>query len=226
MPESLIDQWNIIGKIGPILYERNSDSLRKEKYVAEVECRIIEVTYKELPLSVENKMLAYRNELDFLIDNSFRNTLIGMAASATKNNCLVLVDYIHHGEVLESVLKQVCSTKQVFFIQGSVEIDERERIKQLMESSTNVVVIAISKIFSTGINIKNLHYIVFAGGGKAKVRVVQSIGRGLRLHASKTKLHLMDIADDLKYGNRHAEKRQSIYEKEGISFTIEKITET
>lgn len=226
LPESLLDQWNIIGKIGPILYEKNSESLRKEKYIADVACQIIEVSYKDEPPPVENKMLAYRQEIDFLVNNSFRNNLIGKLAKNTANNCLVLVDYIHHGEALETVLKQVCTNKQVFFIQGSVEIDERERIKQLMERSSDVVVVAISKIFSTGINIKNLHYIVFAGGGKAKIKVVQSIGRGLRLHASKTKLYLLDITDNLKYGNRHAEKRQNLYERERIPFTIKEIKET
>jgi len=225
MPEDLLDQWNIIGKIGPILYERNSKALRTDKYIADVFCQIIELNHKTLPVPVENKMEAYRAELDFIITSTFRNNLIAKLANNVNNNCLVLIDFIKHGVTLEETLKRECKDKQVFFIQGSVEVDERERIKQLMENSTNIVVVAVSKIFSTGINIKNLHYIVFAGGGKAKIKVVQSIGRGLRLHHSKTRLTLFDIADNLKYGNRHAEKRQNLYEKESIPFSIKTIEE-
>ena len=78
----------------------------------------------------------------------------------------------------------------------------------------------------TGINIKNLHYIVFAGGGKAKVKIVQSIGRGLRLHKDKSRLIIIDIADQLYYGYRHMTKRISLYSKEKIKYGIKKITET
>lgn len=226
MPEDLLDQWNVIGKIGPILYERNSKALRQDKYIADVFCQIIDLKHKAVPPPVQNKMEAYRTEMEFIMTSSFRNSLIAKIANTVKNNCLVLIDFIKHGDTLEETLKRECKDKQIFFIQGSVEVDEREKIKQLMERETNVVVVAVSKIFSTGVNIKNLHYIVFAGGGKAKVRVVQSIGRGLRLHPSKTKLTLFDIADNLKYGNRHAEKRQSLYEKESIPFAIKTIEET
>ena len=78
--------------------------------------------------------------------------------------------------------------------------------------------IAISAIFSTGINVKNLHNIIFAAGGKSFIRTVQSIGRGLRKHATKEKLIIFDIADNLPYGRRHCDKRKSIYEKEKIQY--------
>jgi superfamily II DNA or RNA helicase len=98
-------------------------------------------------------------------------------------------------------------------------------VKSLMETSTNVICIAISKIFSTGINIKNLHYIVFAGGGKAKVKIIQSIGRGLRLHKDKKGVIIIDIADMLHYGTRHYTKRIELYKGEKIDYGIKKIYE-
>ena len=85
-----------------------------------------------------------------------------------------------------------------------------------MEHDNNVCVVAISKIFSTGINVKNIHYIVFAGGGKAKIKTVQSIGRGLRLHFNKDKLIIIDVSDQLYYGLQHMNKRIQIYDKEKI----------
>ena len=76
----------------------------------------------------------------------------------------------------------------------------------------------MSSIFSTGVNIKNIHMIIFAAGGKALIRTVQSIGRGLRLHPTKTKLVIIDIADNLYYGMQHAEDRKEIYSKEKIKY--------
>ena len=94
-----------------------------------------------------------------------------------------------------------------------------------METSDNVVIIAISKIFSTGINIKNLHYIIFAGGGKAKVKIIQSIGRGLRLHNGKKELIIIDIMDQLNYGIKHGDKRIILYNEEKIKYTVKTIEE-
>ena len=136
-----------------------------------------------------------------------------------------MVDYIQHGELLYGIVSKMMPEKQCFFIRGEVEVEERDRVRQLMESNSNVVVVAISKIFSTGINIKNLHYIIFACGGKAKIKIVQSIGRGLRLHKDKTKLIIFDITDDLRYSAAHALKRQALYEKEHITFAIKEIEE-
>ena len=94
-----------------------------------------------------------------------------------------------------------------------------------MEEEDNVIVVAISKIFSTGINIKNLHYILFGSGGKAKIKTIQSIGRGLRLHKDKSKLIIFDIADNLQYGMQHLQKRIKLYEKESIEYGLQEITE-
>ena len=90
-----------------------------------------------------------------------------------------------------------------------------------MEINDNVVCIAISAIFSTGVNIKNLHNILFVSGGKSFIRTVQSIGRGLRLHENKNKLIIIDLSDNLKYGIQHSEKRKQIYNAEKIMY-IEK----
>jgi len=227
MPEGLIDQWNIIGKIGPVIYEKHSHELRLENYVSNVLVQILKISYNEDPFKdvVISSANLYREEQRFLIRNKFRNNVIGKLACKLTNNALILVDFIEHGEALYRALKELCSKKQIYFIRGEVEVAEREKIRSLMENRSDVVVVAISKIFSTGINIKNLHYIVFACGGKAKIKIVQSIGRGLRLHKDKDKLIIFDIADDFKYSTAHMEKRINLYEKEKIKYTIKKIAE-
>lgn len=228
MPEEKLDQWNIIGKIGPIIYEKNSFQLRNEKYISKVSANVLELHYTNSPPTITNSLNPaekYRAELEFLFDNKFRNNTVAALSNNAPNNVLILIDYIRHGQALYECLTKVCNRKQVFFIRGEVEIKDREKVRDLMEKNTNIVCVAISKIFSTGVNIKNLHFIVFAGGGKAKVRTIQSIGRGLRLHETKDKLYIIDLADQFTYGKRHQLKRQSLYEQENIPYQAKKIFE-
>ena len=96
-------------------------------------------------------------------------------------------------------------------------VEDRQEIIQKLENGKNVICIAMSSIFSTGINIKNLHNIFFVGLGKSFIRTVQSIGRGLRLHESKSKLTILDICDNMKFSEKHSDQRMSIYDKEQIS---------
>lgn len=228
LPEEKDDQWNIIGKIGPIIYEKNSFDLRLESYVSNAFVQLINIFYNKTPkrdTSNFNPTDFYKKELDFIIENKFRNELLSKLVNKLDKNVLILVDFIKHGEILLQQLQTICTDKQVYFIRGEVEIEEREKIKQLMEKSDNIVVVAISKIFSTGINVKNIHYLVFAGGGKAKIKTVQSIGRGLRLHSNKDKLIIFDISDQLYYGLQHMNKRIQIYEKEKIGYRAKDFVE-
>jgi superfamily II DNA or RNA helicase len=227
MPENLMDQWNIIGKIGPIIYEKNSYELRLENFISNVQVQILKLNHKEDPFKdvVISSSNLYREEQKFLMRSTFRNSVIGKLACKLNNNALILVDFIEHGETLHKTIKEICPNKQCYFIRGEVEVAEREKIRKLMEEHTDIIVVAITKIFSTGINIRNLHYIIFACGGKAKIKIVQSIGRGLRLHKNKDKLIIFDVADDFKYSTLHMEKRIALYEKEKIKHTIKEINE-
>ena len=230
MPENKIDQWNVVGKFGPIIYEKPSYELRKQKYIANAMIQILQIEYKTKPLyiktpSLDNPTAMYEEENDFLYQNSFRNKLIATLSKKVDKNILVLVDRIEHGKILTNEVKKIAPDKNVYFIRGEVEVDDREKIRSLMEKSNNVVCIAITKIFSTGINIKNLHYIIFALVGKAKVKIIQSIGRGLRLHDTKERLVIFDIADELHYSIRHLEKRIMLYKKEKLKYETRKITE-
>lgn len=228
MPEDKIDQWTIIGKVGPIIFQKRSFELRKDKHVVPAIAQFIEINYKSKPVRDFTSFLAtdnYRNEIDFLKRNAFRNDVITKISKNSKNNVLILVDYIDHGEAIYTQLKNNLKDKEVFYIKGDVEIQDRERIRKIMEYKENIICVAISKIFSTGINIKNLHYIIFGGGGKSKIKVLQSIGRGLRLHSSKSTLYIIDIADQLYYGMQHQNKRQEFYDQEKISHQTIKLYE-
>ena len=222
LPENNLDKWSIIGKLGPVIYEKTSYELRLEDYLANVTVKILNLEYNTPPRYLTDN--AYREELDFIYESHFRNTFLTKLCSKLENNTLILVNHISQGVELSEYLTE-CENKQIYFIRGEVEIETREDIKRIMEKDNNVICVAMSSIFSTGVNIKNLHNIIFAAGGKSFIRTVQSVGRGLRKHASKNKLVIFDICDNLRYGLRHCEKRKDIYKAEKIKYTESKILE-
>jgi superfamily II DNA or RNA helicase len=216
IPEEQIDKWCVIGKFGPVIYKKSSFDLREEDYLVNVEVKIINIKYNTQPPKLTTNR--YRDELNFLINNEFRNEFITKLCGKITNNTLILVNQIAHGEEIYSHLVKN-KDKQVFFIRGSVEVSDREKIKQLIENNSDIICVAISAIFSTGINIKNLHNIIFAEGGKSFIRTVQSIGRGLRKNHNKNKLTIFDFGDELHYSKAHLLRRQEIYNKEKIKFS-------
>jgi superfamily II DNA or RNA helicase len=117
----------------------------------------------------------------------------------------------------------------VFFVSGNVDGEAREEIRKIVEKETNAIVVASYGTFSTGINIKNLHNIIFASPSKSRVRNLQSIGRGLRISETKTSATLFDIADDLRHKKhenftlKHFAERIKIYSEEKFDFRIYKI---
>lgn len=228
MPDENIDKWHIIGQLGDIIYKKKSIDLRELNYISSVRVVILKMMYANAPYieasNSSNPTAAYEQELEFLQHNKFRNKTIQTLADSLTKNTLILVDRIVHGEILLEQLK-ANTKKEVYFICGSVELEERERVRNLMETNDNVVCVAISKIFSTGVNIRNLHYIVFASIGKAKIKIIQSIGRSLRLHSSKKQATIFDIGDDMRYGNNHLFERISLYDSESIPHSTKIIKE-
>jgi superfamily II DNA or RNA helicase len=222
MPPSLIDQWNIIGKIGPIIYEEKTLDLKEKNYVSDFKIMILDIKHQNIPNFNKNVTLpaeAYNKEIEFLMHNVRRNEIIAKLASRISNNTIIMVDRIDHGINIEKALKQICNdSRPIYFIQGSTEIEERENLRKLMEERNDIIAVAVSKIFSTGINIPNLHNIIFASAGKAKIKIMQSIGRALRLHPTKSMATIFDIADNTKYGKQHLVERIKLYENEKYNY--------
>ena len=217
LAENIEDKYKNIGILGPIRYEKTSKQLRDEGFLSSVMVNCLYLDYGTNVLTG----LDYQGEKDLLSTLDIRNEFIARLLCACKKNSLVMVNYLNHGFALEEMTKkineQLGTNKEIYFIRGEIETDARDEIKKLMEKTSNVICIAITKIFSTGINIKNLHNIVLAAGGKSSVTVVQSIGRGLRIHPDKKELNIWDIADKgYKYSLNHAIRRREIYEIEKI----------
>jgi superfamily II DNA or RNA helicase len=227
LPPDLLDQWNILGNIGPIILDINSFVLREGGYVSQVKIQGIKLNYKKLPdldISPTEPTKAYEQECEFLYHSTFRNKVISHLACNFDKNTLIMVDKIEHGETLKEILSSQ-TNKKVYFIRGSVEMEDREKLRILMEEENDIICIAMSRIFAVGVNIKNLHYVIFAQGGKAKVTLIQSIGRGLRLHENKECLIIIDIADNTYYGERHLTDRMKYYEDEQIEYEFKELFE-
>jgi superfamily II DNA or RNA helicase len=147
-----------------------------------------------------------------------------------KGNTLLLFNYVeNHGKPLFDRIRRECSDRKVFFIHGGTETEQREYIRKIIDKEKNAILIASYGTCSTGINIKNIHNIIFSSPSKSVIRVLQSIGRGLRKSSNKDHVKLYDISDNLnfkKYKNhtmRHFDERIKIYNRENFVFNILKI---
>jgi len=183
----------------------------------EIECLILQYPPKHIETVKKAK---YQEEIDWLVSSDLRNNFIQKLASKVKGNTLVLFNYVEkHGIPLFNSLKSD-SDKKVFIICGKTPAEEREEVRQLVNANENCLLIASYGTCSTGINIKNIKNIIFTSPSKSVIRVLQSIGRGLRKAQDKTKVTVYDIGDDLhwkRYRNhalRHLDERILIYNKE------------
>jgi superfamily II DNA or RNA helicase len=169
----------------------------------------------------------YENEIQYLIGSEERNNFITNLALSLKGNTLLLYQRVaNHGVVLHDLLK--AKKKNVYLIHGGIEMDEREEIRRIVESETDAIIVASYGTFSTGINIRNLHNVIFASPSKSRIRNLQSIGRGLRIGDSKDSATLFDIADDLRanpngpanFTYNHMEERLKIYISEKFPYKM------
>ncbi len=173
---------------------------------------------------------AYQDEIDFIVGHEKRNKFIRNLAVDLKGNTLVLFNYVDkHGKPLFNLIRDKANeNRKVFFVSGGTDVSDREAIRGIVEKQNDAIVVASLGTFSTGINIRELHNIIFASPSKSQIRVLQSIGRGLRKSSDGRKTWLYDISDDLSWKNRknfsllHSWERLKIYQKEEFEYnTVE-----
>ena len=173
----------------------------------------------------------YQDEIDYLVGSTARNNFIRNLALKIKGNTLILFQLVEkHGKNLYQIIQDKAEDgRKVFYIYGGVETEEREKARAIVEKEDNAIIVASYGTFSTGINIKNLHNIIFASPSKSRIRNLQSIGRGLRLGDNKVNATLYDIADDLIYKSKenytlkHFQERINIYTEEEFDYEIHNI---
>src|SRR5699024_10256112 len=156
------------------------------------------------------------------------NKLITNLASSLDGNTLILFDSVQkHGKVLLKILKDEYPDKDIYYVSGEVKKAKREEIRKLLEDKDDAIIIASYKTFQAGINIKRLHNVIFASPSKSKIRIFQSIGRGLRTHSTKSHATIYDLCDDLRcnakrenYALQHFRKRVELYKKEKFKMKV------
>jgi len=215
------------GLFGPVRRVTTTKELIDQKHLSEFKIKCLVLRYPEDKCKLVAKK-KYKEEIDFLVASDKRNKFIKNLSLSLKGNTLLLFQYIEkHGNILYRMIQdEVESGRKVYFVHGGVEAEDRENIRMLVEMENNSLIIASYGTFSTGVNIKNLHNIIFASPSKSRIRNLQSIGRGLRLGENKNGCVLFDIADDMTHSSRknyslqHFIERVKIYNDERFEYKM------
>ena len=215
-------KWVLEGLFGSCKQVTKTDDLIKSGYLSKFRIKVLLCEHH--PQYFEN----YQEEIDYLVQHKGRNNIIKNLVADLKGNTLVLFNYIEkHGEPLyEMINSTVDEQRKVFFVHGGTDVEDREEVRQLTETENNAVIIASYGTFSTGINIKRLHNIIFASPSKSRVRNLQSIGRVLRKGEGKELATLYDIADNINgrnYTLKHLNERVNIYQSENFKYEVIKV---
>ena len=217
------------GLFGPVKKVTTTKDLIDSDQLAKLDINMLLLKYKEEHCKEISK-LKYQEELDFIVRYTPRNNFISNLAIDQEGNTLILFNYVEkHGKPLHNILKEKLKGKKrkLFYVSGETDVDTRESVRAITEKEKNAIIVASLGTFSTGINIKRLHNLIFASPSKSQIRVLQSIGRGLRKSDRDTKV--FDIADDLhwkakkNYTLEHAAERIKIYSKEKFDYELHEV---
>lgn len=218
------------GLFGKVYKVTTTRQLMDNEQLAELKIFGLVLQYPD-EVKKANKEFKYQEEMDFLCGYEPRNKFIRNLAIKQKGNTLVLFQYVEkHGKILyDMILQKAEEGRQVFFVFGGTDTEQREEIRKITEKETNAIIVASYGTFSTGINIRNLHNVIFASPTKSRIRNLQSIGRGLRLGDDKTHCTLYDIGDDLTWKTRknftlmHMVERIKTYNDENFDYKLVKV---
>jgi len=202
----------------------DSDTLAKLK----VECIVLRYPDADCKFMKDQ---GYQDEVDLIVRDERRNKFIVDLTKHLTGNTLILFQFVEkHGDVLHTMINNSLTDRKVFYVWGGTDTETREKIRSITENEKSAVIVASYGTFSTGINIRNLHNIVFASPSKSRIRVLQSVGRALRLGDNKDSARLVDIADDFTHKGRqnftlrHFMERINIYNEEEFDYDIKQIS--
>ena len=214
------------GLFGPVHRVTTTAELQAKETLAKLDIDIILLKYNK-DVCIER---TYQEEIDFLVGHRQRNNFICNLALSQRGNTLVLFNLVDkHGKVLRDLIDgKIDSARRLFYVSGETKTTDREAIRGIVETQNDSIILASLGTFSTGINIRNIHNIIFASPSKSQIRVLQSIGRGLRVSDDGRDAKLFDIADDLQHKRKnftllHSGERVKIYNSEKFPYTITQV---
>lgn len=243
LPDHIAERKTIHGYIGPRLYKVPYDKLINRGILSPIKIIALIMRY---PFEIirKNKNRPYNEETNTIIEYESRNKALKYIFEHIDNseNVLILVNQIDHlksmKKYIEEYLKSTNSDRTVCEIYGKVNVKKREKLRKMMNDTSGMVMVATYSTMSTGINIKRIHHIIFGSSYKSKIKILQSIGRGLRTHESKDQLILWDLVDDLSWEHKkrngkterrfnhvfkHFKERLKYYQKNGFQYIISKL---
>jgi superfamily II DNA or RNA helicase len=236
LPEDKLDRFNIFGYLGPKEFETKASELIDGGVLSKI--LIVNFLCKyPMDMILENKKRKYAEEIRTITSYPKRNKVFNSIFNVIDkgSNTLILCQFIDHLKAIEKYLIENLDDKyKIATIYGDVSPTKRELLRASIENEENFVLIGTYATMSTGINIKKIHNIVLASSYKSKIKILQSIGRGLRKHDTKSKLYLFDIVDDLTWkkrtgtvGKNHVylqfEERLKYYKDQNFKFVHKKI---
>ena len=212
------------GLFGPVYKATTTSELIEKGQLADFKIKCLILKYNDA-ICKQAKDWDYNTEIDYIVQNKARNDFIRNLALSLTGNSLILFQFVEkHGKDLYANIKEHAGNRHVFFVFGGTDVEVRESIRAITEKERDAIIVASYGTFSTGVNIRNLHNIIFASPSKSRVRNLQSIGRGLRIGENKTEAVLFDIVDDFrigKYANytlKHFIERVKIYDEEKFNY--------
>jgi len=218
------------GLFGPAYYVTTTKQLMDKGSLADLDIDVVLMKYDDEICRAMSKA-TYQDEIDYIVRYEKRNKFITNLALDQDGNTLVLFQYVEkHGKPLFNMISDSAhKRRKIFYVSGETGTDVREDVRRITENEKNAIIVASLGTFSTGVNIRNLHNIIFASPSKSQIKILQSIGRGLRKSDDGRATKLYDIADDLHWKSRknftlnHAAERIKIYSKEKFKFKIHEI---
>ena len=224
LDQTLAHKLSIEGTLGPSIQFITTKGLIGQGVLARLAIDCIMLDYDDISRN-RVKKLKYQEEMNYLVENSKRNEFIAKLCGEMEGNTLVLFNYVEkHGKPLYDLIQKQHPDKKVYFISGKTDAENRETIRKIIDKEKNAILVASYGTTSTGINIVHLDNIIFASPTKSIIRLLQSIGRGLRTSARKKNLKVYDIVDDLSWKSyknhvlKHFDHRMKIYQKEKFDY--------
>ena len=212
VPREKFEFESIHASLGPVVGSITAKSLQDQGVLSKCHvnvCQLIDtVAHSD-----------YQSELKYLTTNEARLAYIAkmMNKISQTGNTLILVDRISAGKLLEELIPN--ST----FVSGSVKVKDRKETYDTIKEGTNEVIIATYGVAAVGLNIPRIFNMVLLEPGKSFVRVIQSIGRGVRIAKDKDFVQIWDLTSTCKFAKRHLTQRKKFYKEAEYPFTIEKI---
>ncbi len=209
----------LTGLFGPVKKTVQTSKLIEDGHLSNLSIKVLLLRHESIQFET------YQDELNYICSNERRNQFITKLALDQTGNTLILFNYVEkHGKILHEMINS--NKRKVYFVHGGTETEDRENIRNIAELENDAIIIASYGTFSTGINIKNLHQVIFASPSKSRIRNLQSIGRVLRKSETKSSATLFDIADDFSHKERrnytlnHMIERLKIYSSESFKYEI------